>query len=354
MGKYCGVRLNPNGKVYSFSYTNQKIQEGDLVVVETQHGLKIGEVMRLEEEPEGPKEGLKSVVRVATDKDFEIDAENLELAKNAFKACAEKIDELKLEMKLFKAEYTLDRQKVMFQYVSEARVDFRELVKELVPIVKTRIEMIQVGPREHAKFVGGLGMCGRQFCCQKFMTMFEPVTIKMAKDQGLTSNPTKYSGNCGKLLCCIRHEEPAYEYAQGILPKNGAIVATPDGLGKINVVNMLKETCSVRVGTEANFEIKSYKASEIRTPTEEEKNEYLLARKREKEEIDQHKEQIKQELSENGNVKKEHAERNVHHAKQNPQASNEQDQKHNSEKKQHKSVRHKHRPKNNGNGNENN
>lgn len=309
MGKYCGVRLNPNGKVYSFSYTNQKFAEGDLVVVETLHGLKIGEVMKFCDEPEGPKENVKSVVRVATDKDFAMDAENLELAKKAFRICAEKIDEMKLEMKLFKAEYTLDRTKVMFQYVSEARVDFRELVKELVPLVKTRIEMIQVGPREHAKFVGGLGMCGRQFCCQKFMTTFEPITIKMAKDQGLTSNPTKYSGNCGKLLCCIRHEEPAYEYAQGIMPKNGAIVATPDGLGKIIVTNMLKETCSVKIGTDANFEIKSYNASEVRVPTEEERNVYLLAKKREKEEMDLHKEQLRQEMNETAKESEKKAEK---------------------------------------------
>ncbi|MBR5060009.1 MAG: hypothetical protein IKX06_04465 [Clostridia bacterium] len=286
MAIVCGVRLAPNGKIYSYLPGKLKLDKGDFVVVETGHGLSVGEVVYKPRETERDSSGgeLKYVTRLATSKDLADAAENEELAKKAFKICKEKIEQEKLEMKLFKVEYTLDRSKVIFTYMSEQRVDFRNLVRDLAPIIRTRIEMVQVGPREHAKVCGGIGICGRQFCCQGFMTAFDPVTIKMAKDQGLTSNPTKYSGTCGKLLCCIRHEEAAYEYAHGIMPKNGSLIMTTDGPGKIIVVNMLKETCTVKVGSEQNFEIKSYGVNDIRPLTDPERSEYIALRKREKEE----------------------------------------------------------------------
>ena len=288
MIKVCGVRLTPNGKVYMFDPRNVKAEKGDVVVVESSHGNVLGEVVYGEKETEREQEGgeLKPVIRIATDSDFRIAAENEELARNAFNICKQLIAQQGLDMKLFRTEYTLDRSKALFYYVSEQRVDFRNLVKELAPKIKIRIEMVQVGPREHAKAVGGIGLCGRQFCCQGFMTTFEPVTIKMAKDQGLTSNPTKYSGSCGKLLCCIRHEEAAYEYAHGIMPKNGSLIMTEDGPGKIIVVNMLKETCTVKVGLEQNLEIKSYGVESVRQLTDEERAEYLALRKREKDEME--------------------------------------------------------------------
>ena len=289
MAIVCGVRLAPNGKIYSYLPGKLKLDKGDFVVVETGHGLSVGEVVykakEIEKNPSGGD--LKYVTRIATARDLADAAENEELAKKAFRICKEKIEQEKLEMKLFKVEYTLDRSKVIFTYMSEQRVDFRNLVRDLAPLIRTRIEMVQVGPREHAKVCGGLGICGRQFCCQGFMTSFDPVTIKMAKDQGLTSNPTKYSGNCGKLLCCIRHEEAAYEYAHGIMPKNGSLIMTTDGPGKIIVVNMLKETCTVKVGSEQNFEIKSYGVNDIRPLTDSERSEYIALRKREKEELEE-------------------------------------------------------------------
>lgn len=284
----CGVRLSPNGKIYWFAPGDTGVEEGDLVVVETAHGNLLGEVVhpvkQLEKSPDGSE--LKQVLRIARDDDLTRAAENEELAKKAFDICRELIAKQGLEMKLFKTEYNLERSKAVFYYVSEQRVDFRNLVKELAPRIKIRIEMVQVGPREHAKAIGGIGLCGRQFCCQGFMTTFGPVTIKMAKDQGLTSNPTKYSGSCGKLLCCIRHEEAAYEYAHGIMPKNGTLIMTEDGPGKIVVVNMLKETCTVKVGLEQNFEIKSYGVDQIRALTDTEKAEYMALRKKEKEEME--------------------------------------------------------------------
>ena len=299
MAKICGVRLTPNGKIIMYNPGKNSPEPGDFVVVETAYGLGLGEIVygarEVEKEPEGTE--LRQVVRIATDKDLTDASENAELARKAFQICKQKIEEEGLEMKLFKTEYTLDRSRAVFTYMSDQRIDFRNLVKELAPLIRTRIEMVQVGPREHAKIVGGLGVCGRQFCCQGFMTMFEPVTIKMAKDQGLTSNPTKYSGNCGKLLCCIRHEEPAYEYAHGIMPKNGSLIMTPDGPGKIIVVNMLKETCTVKVGLEQNFEIKSYGVNDIRQLTDQERSEYIALRKKERDELDEENVRRKSERS---------------------------------------------------------
>ncbi len=284
----CGVRHTPNGKVYMFDPRDFKLEKGDFVVVDSSHGQVLGEVAygakEIEKLPE-PGE-LRPVLRLATDDDLIAAAENEELAGEAFNTCKQLIAKQGLDMKLFRTEYTLDRSKAIFYYVSEQRVDFRNLVKELAPRMRVRIEMVQVGPREHAKAIGGIGVCGRQFCCKGFMTTFEPVTIKMAKDQGLTSNPAKYSGNCGKLLCCIRHEEAAYEYAHGIMPKNGSLIMTEDGPGRIIVVNMLKETCTVKVGLEQNFEIKSYGVESIRALTESEKADYMALRKKEKEEME--------------------------------------------------------------------
>lgn len=285
MARVCGVKFAPNGKTYNFLPNGLSLNVGDKVVAETSQGIKIATVSEAVREVPNNQLGadLKTIIRIATQNDEKTILENEELSKKAFDLCAQQIEKMGLGMKLFKAEYSLDRSKIVFSYVAESRVDFRELVKALVPELRTRIEMLQVGPREHAKVIGGVGVCGRPFCCHEFMTCFDQVPVKTAKDQGLT-NPTKHSGSCGKLLCCLKHEEAAYEYAQKIMPKNGAIVSTPDGIGKIVVTNMLKETCTVKIGLDQVLEIKTFDVKDIRIANEEERALYSDAKRKEHEE----------------------------------------------------------------------
>ena len=236
-----GVRFKNNGKTYYFSPNGKKITQSDKVIVETARGLECGDVVipnRMVDENEiiSP---LKPVVRIATEKDMLQVEENRVKEKEAFKICEEKIAGHGLEMNLVDVEYTFDGNKILFYFTAEGRVDFRELVKDLASVFRTRIELRQIGVRDEAKMLGGLGICGRPFCCNSFLGDFQPVSIKMAKEQGLSLNPTKISGTCGRLMCCLKYEQDAYESLLKITPKNGALVQTDEGTGTVIDVNLL-------------------------------------------------------------------------------------------------------------------
>ncbi len=236
-----GVRFKNNGKTYYFSPNGKKITQSDKVIVETARGLECGDVVipnRMVDENEiiSP---LKPVVRIATEKDMLQVEENRVKEKEAFKTCEEKIASHGLQMNLVDVEYTFDGNKILFYFTADGRVDFRELVKDLASVFRTRIELRQIGVRDESKMLGGLGICGRPFCCNSFLGDFQPVSIKMAKEQGLSLNPTKISGTCGRLMCCLKYEQDAYESLLKITPKNGALVQTDEGTGTVVDVNLL-------------------------------------------------------------------------------------------------------------------
>ena len=233
MVKVIGVRFRTAGKIYYFDPLNFQVKRGDHVIVETARGVEYGPVVGSPREVEDDKvvQPLKPVLRVATERDDEQEAGNKAKEKEAFKICQEKIRKHGLEMKLIDAEYTFDNNKVLFYFTADGRVDFRELVKDLAGVFKTRIELRQIGVRDESKMIGGLGICGRPFCCSQFLDDFVPVSIKMAKTQNLSLNPTKISGTCGRLMCCLKYEQNAYEYLLKITPKPGAIVETAEGAG---------------------------------------------------------------------------------------------------------------------------
>lgn len=267
-----GVRFRPAGKIYYFLPNGYTLEKGDFVIVETARGIEFGEVVIATKDVEESEtiSPVRDVLRVATEKDVSEHCENITKAKEAFKICAEKIKEHDLDMKLIDVEYTFDRSKVLFYFVSENRIDFRDLVKDLASTFRTRIELRQVGIRDHARLIGGLGICGREFCCSSCMGDFQPVSIKMAKEQGLSLNPTKISGNCGKLLCCLKYEQEAYESAMKVVPAVGALVKTPQGNGYVVANNLLRETVSVRLDHENETDINVFPVSEITAiPSEE-------------------------------------------------------------------------------------
>lgn len=244
-----GVRFKKAGKIYYFDPGDFPIATGDYVIVETVRGVEYGKVVI------GPKRvgeedvvlPLKKVLRIADEKDRLVVEENKKSAKDAFKICLEKIKEHQLEMKLVDVEYTFDRNKVIFYFTADGRVDFRELVKDLAAIFRTRIELRQIGVRDEAKMLGGIGPCGRMLCCSTFLGDFDPVSIKMAKDQNLSLNPTKISGLCGRLMCCLKYENDEYETAKEQLPDVGEIVETPEGLGKVIGLNILERILQVEI-----------------------------------------------------------------------------------------------------------
>jgi cell fate regulator YaaT (PSP1 superfamily) len=244
-----GVRFRQAGKTYYFEPGLNNIEQGTEVIVETARGQEIGTVVVPEKEvPE--KElvlPLKKIIRIATGEDCKRVEENRVKEGEAFSKCHQKIKEHGLEMKLVSVEYTFDRNKIIFYFTSEERVDFRELVKDLAAIFKTRIELRQIGVRDEAKIKGGIGPCGRAFCCSTFLEEFEPVSIRMAKGQNLSLNPTKISGVCGRLMCCLRYEASAYEDANDRMPKPGASVITPDGAGQVKEVNYKKRLVMVKL-----------------------------------------------------------------------------------------------------------
>jgi len=266
MIKVVGIRFKPAGKVYYFDPKNIKLNCGDCAIVETTRGLEFGEVAIAEKviEDEEVVSPLREVMRAATKEDIKIHNENIEKAKEAFLCCAEKIKKHGLDMKLIDVEYTFDRNKVLFYFISDSRIDFRELVKELAATFKTRIELRQVGIRDQAKIVGGLGICGRALCCASCMGDFQPVSIKMAKEQGLTLNPTKISGTCGRLMCCLKYEQEAYEAAMKVVPAVGAYVDTPEGKGMVVANSLLRETVQVKIGDEEDTDIKTFAAADVK------------------------------------------------------------------------------------------
>ena len=280
-----GVRFRPAGKIYYFLPNGFTLEKGDFVIVETARGIEFGEVVIASKEVEESEtiSPVRDVQRIATEADVNEHCENLAKAKEAFKVCAEKIKEHGLDMKLIDVEYTFDRSKVLFYFVSENRIDFRDLVKDLAATFRTRIELRQVGIRDHARLVGGLGICGREFCCSSCMGDFQPVSIKMAKEQGLSLNPTKISGNCGKLLCCLKYEQEAYESAMKIVPAVGALVKTEQGNGYVVANNLLRETVSVRLDHENETDISVFPVSEVTVIPPETEGEKKKAERSEKE-----------------------------------------------------------------------
>ncbi|MBQ4225596.1 MAG: stage 0 sporulation family protein [Oscillospiraceae bacterium] len=241
MTEIIGVRFSEGGKVYYFSPGQEKLRIGDKVIVETSRGVECGEVAienRMIEENK-TFSPLKTIIRPATKADLRTVEQNKLKAKNAMKICQEKILAHKLDMKLVDVECTFDNNKILFYFTSDNRVDFRELVKDLASVFRTRIELRQIGVRDEAKMLGGLGICGRPFCCRSFLGDFQPVSIKMAKEQGLSLNPTKISGTCGRLMCCLKYEQDTYEYLLKSTPKVGAYVKTADFNGYVTEVNIL-------------------------------------------------------------------------------------------------------------------
>ena len=267
MKKVIGVRFRTAGKVYFFDPLDLDIKKGSHVIVETARGIEYGTVVGDIREVEDDKvvAPLKPVLRVATAKDDEQEKKNKEKEKDAFKICLEKIKKHELEMKLIDAEYTFDNNKVLFYFTADGRVDFRELVKDLASVFKTRIELRQIGVRDETKIRGGIGICGRPLCCHTHQSDFIPVSIKMAKEQNLSLNPTKISGVCGRLMCCLKHEEDTYEEINKRLPNPGDYVTTPDGLkGEVHSVNVLRELVKVIVEINDEKEIQEFKAGDLK------------------------------------------------------------------------------------------
>ena len=244
-----GVRFKEVGKIYYFDPNGIELEEHDLVIVETARDTECGEVAFASREvaEEDLTSPLKHVLRKANDHDRKVLEENKEKEKAAFEVGLKKIKEHKLDMKLVTVEYTFDRSKILFYFTAEGRVDFRELVKDLAAVFRTRIELRQIGVRDESKIVGGLGVCGRPFCCKTFLGDFQPVSVKMAKEQSLSLSPTKISGTCGRLMCCLKYEQEAYEHLLRVTPKNNAVVETPEGRGTVVDFNLLTGMLKVRL-----------------------------------------------------------------------------------------------------------
>ena len=282
MTRVIGVRFRQAGKIYFFAPGKLHINQGDKVIVETARGVEFGSVVT------GPKEvpdqdimqPLKSVIRVATEEDKRMEERNREKEKEAFNICLEKIRKHNLEMKLINAEYTFDNNKVLFYFTADGRIDFRELVKDLAAVFRTRIELRQIGVRDETKIRGGIGICGRPLCCNTYLSEFAPVSIKMAKEQNLSLNPTKISGVCGRLMCCLTNEEETYEELNSRLPGIGDYVTTSDGLkGEVQSVSVLRQLVKVVVTLEDDEkEIREYKVSELRFKPKRKKNDIKLSK----------------------------------------------------------------------------
>ena len=265
MQEIVGVKFKKLGKVYFFNPNGLALEKGQNVIVETARGIEYGEIATpnsavTEEKIVAP---LKDVLRVATEEDTRIFLENEKKSAEAYKTCEEKILKHGLDMKLIDVEYTFDNTKLLFYFTADGRIDFRDLVKELAAIYKTRIELRQIGVRDEVKMLGGYGMCGRELCCCNHLSDLNPVSIKMAKEQGLSLNPTKISGVCGRLMCCLKHEQEVYEDKLSRLPTLGSIVKTPEGTGTVEDVEVLKELVKVKLQNEDTFVKKVFKNSEI-------------------------------------------------------------------------------------------
>lgn len=268
MTKVVGVRFRQVGKIYFFAPGKYSVEVGQHVIVETARGVEYGSVVLGEREVEDSDvvQPLKAIIRIATLEDDEREAKNREKEKEAYKICLEKIKKHNLTMKLIKVEYTFDNNKVLFYFTADGRIDFRELVKDLASVFKTRIELRQIGVRDETKILGGIGSCGRPLCCATYMPEFVPVSIKMAKEQNLSLNPTKISGVCGRLMCCLKNEEETYEWLNSKLPNIGDRVTTDDGFkGEVQSVSVLRQLVKVIVNLENDEkEIREYKVSQLK------------------------------------------------------------------------------------------
>lgn len=249
MAEVIGVRFKDVGKIYYFDPDGNTLEKNDKVIVETSRGIECGEVAteNREVDDENIVKPLKKMIRKATEEDLKKVEENKQNEKKAFEIALQKIEKHGLDMKLVDVEYTFDNSKILFYFTADGRIDFRELVKDLAGVFKTRIELRQIGVRDESKMVGGLGICGRPLCCGSFLGDFQPVSIKMAKEQGLSLNPTKISGTCGRLMCCLKYEQDVYEHLLRVTPKVGAVVETQEGRGTVIETNMLKGLLKVRL-----------------------------------------------------------------------------------------------------------
>lgn len=261
-----GVRFREVGKIYYFDPNGQTFKNGDFVIVETSRGVECGEVAlpnkKIDEN--NITHPLKKIIRAATKEDLEHLQENRKKEKRAFDICLKKIAAHNLQMKLVNAEYTFDNNKILFYFTSDGRVDFRELVKDLAFVFKTRIELRQIGVRDEAKMLGGIGICGRPFCCHTFLGEFQPVSVKMAKDQGMSLNPVKISGTCGRLMCCLKYEQEAYTDLIRNTPKVGAVVQSPDGKGTVVDINLITGDIKVSLSKTPEASPKTYKVKDLK------------------------------------------------------------------------------------------
>ncbi len=284
MAEVIGVRFKEVGKIYYFDPLDNKLSVGDMVIVETARGLECGEVAMANKEIDDDKleHELKPLIRIANEEDLRKQAENRLKEKEAARICEQKIANHKLEMKLVNVEYTFDNSKIIFYFTADGRVDFRALVKDLASVFRTRIELRQIGVRDEAKMLGGLGVCGRPFCCSGFLGEFQPVSIKMAKEQGLSLSPVKISGTCGRLMCCLKYEQAAYTDLLKRTPKVGAIVNTPEGKGLVVENNLIAGTLKVKLdNTPADVAPKSFKVKQCKLV----KDGYIKVNKKELEEL---------------------------------------------------------------------
>ena len=287
MVEVIGVRFRTAGKIYFFDPKEFQVKSGDHVIVETARGIEFGSVVseRRQVKEKCIGDELKPVLRIATKEDEERAAKNREKEKEAFKICLDKIHKHGLEMKLIDAEYTFDNNKVLFYFTADGRIDFRELVKDLASVFRTRIELRQIGVRDETKIRGGIGICGRPLCCHTYLSEFAPVSIKMAKEQNLSLNPTKISGVCGRLMCCLTNEEETYEELNSHLPANGDHVTTPEGLrGDVQSVNVLRQLVKVVVTLDNDEkEIREYPAAELKFKPRRKKKDVRLSKEEMKE-----------------------------------------------------------------------
>ncbi len=261
-----GVKFKGAGKVYYFDPDEATLNAGDYVVVETSRGIECGTVTfgNREISDDGLNRPLKKIIRPATAEDIAHLEENRKKEEKAYGICLKKIIEHNLKMKLVTVEYTFDNNKILFYFTADGRVDFRELVKDLAGIFRTRIELRQIGVRDESKMLGGLGICGREFCCKGFLSDFQPVSIKMAKEQGMSLNPVKISGTCGRLMCCLKYEQEAYSDLLKKTPKIGAYVSTPDGKGTVVDQNLIKGILNVQLQKNPDSPPKSYKVDDVK------------------------------------------------------------------------------------------
>lgn len=289
MKNIVGIRFKKLGKIYFFNPKGIKVQKGDKVIVETSQGEEYAEVLIPNRNVEDEKivAPLKKVLRIATNRDIKRHEECKEIEKEAFKVCEKKIKEHKLNMTLTEVECKFDNSKILFYFTADGRVDFRELVRDLAAIYKTRIELRQIGVRDEVKRIGGNGVCGRELCCCTFLNDFEAVSIKMAKDQNISLNPSKISGNCGRLMCCLKYEDEAYLDKLKNLPNVGAIVKTEDGIGEVDNIEILKEKLRIKFKGEDGYTYKKYDAKDV-----------LVIKDVDREQVDEEEIQNKKELEE--------------------------------------------------------